>query len=313
LVDNQAPEAPHAGAEPALKVAITALEDGPVQIDPEVLEPTAAPGPSAEMRAGARFDREQSVEGAPLPIEQPLTEPARPLVSPRKPLMEIDPEWTPGSDRAVRVEETGSASASGHGASGFERQLYEDPELGEPFVGIGRAVPIGGVVPETGGLVVSLDGPAATEPVAARRPATSHVNELWETTKTAIRVAVRNGQSEARITLRPAELGEVRITLRYENGGVSAALTADSAQAFEALAQAATELRRGLEQQGVSVLGLEVRMSGDEAQREASLWQDGTGSAESAYDEPLGEDESPDEASDQDDPGSEPGGIDVFA
>src|SRR5207247_3933792 len=108
------------------------------------------------------------------------------------------------------------------------------------------------------------------------RPVTARLHELVAKAETTIRVAVRNGHTDARITLRPPELGEVRITLRYEGGGVSALLTADSGKAVEMLAQASADLRRSLEQQGLSVHGLDVRLAGDDARQGAASWRDGT-------------------------------------
>jgi flagellar hook-length control protein FliK len=300
-------------------------------VDPDHVATSPAPGPSAESRSGVRFDQEQLAEISAAPVEFPPAQTAHPLVSPAKPVADVDPDWKPELDPVLRGEVSPHANAGGHGASAQERQLYEDAELGQPMRGQGRpgsiggagskggstggAVPIGGTVPGGNGLVVSLDGPVANQPVVARRPSTStaRVNEILEAARTTIRVAVRNGQTDAHITLRPAELGTVNITLRYENGGVSAMLTADTAQAFEALAQAASDLRRGLEQQGVNVLGLEVRLGGDDAQGDSNFWQDGTPGAESPFDGFFGEDEPQNQPGDEDEPDETSGGIDVFA
>src|SRR5581483_2701435 len=90
-----------------------------------------------------------------------------------------------------------------------------------------------------------------------------------------MRLAVRDGHAEAKIILRPAELGEVRIHLHYGPGGVSALVTADSPQAAQALAQAAPELRRALEDQGVNVQQLDVGQSGADAERAPDRRSDG--------------------------------------
>jgi flagellar hook-length control protein FliK len=93
------------------------------------------------------------------------------------------------------------------------------------------------------------------------------LHELVEAARTVIRVAARDGQAQARITLHPAELGSVEIRLRYHATGVSADVLADSAQAAQALGQALPDLRRALEAQGMGVLWLDVRQGGGEERR----------------------------------------------
>lgn len=95
------------------------------------------------------------------------------------------------------------------------------------------------------------------------------LHDLPEAANAAIRVAVHDRRSEAVVTLHPAELGAVRIHLSYESGSVTATIVADHADAAQALAQAAPELRRALEAAGLPVHDLDVGHRGD-AQREAS-------------------------------------------
>jgi hypothetical protein len=96
------------------------------------------------------------------------------------------------------------------------------------------------------------------------------------------------GLSAARITLSPPELGQVEIRLRYRGGGVRAELTAESVQAAQALGQASAELRRSLEEQGLTVLGLDIRHAGPEAREDTHGGDDRPGSGRSPGDE-LGE------------------------
>jgi flagellar hook-length control protein FliK len=63
----------------------------------------------------------------------------------------------------------------------------------------------------------------------------------------------------ARIVLHPEELGSVEIRLTYGSDGVSATVRTDSPQAAQTLAQAGGDLKRALEQQGVSLLDLDIR------------------------------------------------------
>ncbi|MFL5963114.1 MAG: flagellar hook-length control protein FliK [Gaiellaceae bacterium] len=94
------------------------------------------------------------------------------------------------------------------------------------------------------------------------------LHELPQAAETAIRLSVRDNRTFAQITVHPEELGPVKITLRYdEQGGITASIHAGSAEAAKTLADAAPDLRRALETQGLSLLGLDVSSDGREAER----------------------------------------------
>ena len=79
-----------------------------------------------------------------------------------------------------------------------------------------------------------------------------------------LRVAVRqNGGATARISLHPADLGGVRITMRVHDGTVAATLAAETPAAAQALTQTASDLRRSLESQGLQIASLDVHVAGD--------------------------------------------------
>jgi hypothetical protein len=207
----------------------------------------------------------------------------------------------PASDRALGgVDEGGVFDRRGQG------HLRDDAHSGS------RGHAYGPVAIEVSAPRLEVASPAAVGGSRAL-PVSSRLNELVETTRATIRFAVRHGHTDARITLRPAELGEVRISLRYENGGVSAMVTADSSKSFEALAQAASDLRRSLEQSGVAVQSLEVRLGGDEARRDPNGWQGGAQFGVTPLDAQLDDDEPDDEATDQQRTAATSGGVDVFA
>ena len=67
----------------------------------------------------------------------------------------------------------------------------------------------------------------------------------------------------ARISLHPADLGGVRITMRVHDGTVAATLAAETPAAAQALAQTASDLRRSLEGQGLQIASLDVHVAGD--------------------------------------------------
>jgi flagellar hook-length control protein FliK len=107
-------------------------------------------------------------------------------------------------------------------------------------------------------LLRAAAAPAA--PARVERPVRLH--ELADAVKTTIRVAAGEGRTTARISLQPEELGRVEIHLRYDGAGVSASVATDSSAAAEVLTAASGELRRSLEAQGFTVLGLDVHQGG---------------------------------------------------
>jgi flagellar hook-length control protein FliK len=271
-----------------------------VDADPAAPAPTthapAAPAPGAEPSATAPEARPAAVS-----IAQPASRPAVADASLESdiPADAVEPETEPAPppSRPGHVPE--------HGRGGEMRR--EDP----PAHGWHRkhdTAPEGAPAPPP----AAHAAPSATEPVtgeqarpAAPTPATAaapveqvamagverpeapiragaRLAELADTVRTVVRLAAEDGRTSARITLYPAELGEVRIRLRYEGGGIAAEVLAESQQAAQALQQAAPELRRSLESQGLNLLWLDVR-SGD-AESEAPWLGEGTdaGSADDA-------------------------------
>jgi flagellar hook-length control protein FliK len=103
------------------------------------------------------------------------------------------------------------------------------------------------------------DVAATTASPAATPQAPVRLAELAQAAQTAIKVTSQNGGASARITLHPNDLGSVDIHLRYGVDGVTATVRADSPQAAQILHDAAPDLKRALEGQGMSLLGFDVR------------------------------------------------------
>ena len=64
--------------------------------------------------------------------------------------------------------------------------------------------------------------------------------------------------------LAPEQLGGIEVHLRHSAAGLSARLVADAPEAAHLLAQAAGELRRSFEAQGLTLVRIDVATSGDE-------------------------------------------------
>jgi flagellar hook-length control protein FliK len=73
------------------------------------------------------------------------------------------------------------------------------------------------------------------------------------------------GVSSARITLSPASLGGITISLSQTQDGLVARVTADHPEAAQTLAQSAGDLKRSLEQSGLSLLRLDIGSTGQQS------------------------------------------------
>ncbi len=99
--------------------------------------------------------------------------------------------------------------------------------------------------------------PAAT-PGAPLPPGGVQMQDMIEAIHASIELAARQGVSSARISLEPAELGEIRIHLSQTGDGLLARVTADTPAAAQALAAGRSELHQALSSLGTSLLGLDI-------------------------------------------------------
>ena len=112
-----------------------------------------------------------------------------------------------------------------------------------------------------------LRGPDAPRPTGELPKMHARLHDLGSRTETAIRLAVRDGHSFARITMRPPELGSIEIRLQYRGGEIVAEVRAENAQTLGMLSQTASDLRRQLEAQGITLADLQLRQSNSEDDR----------------------------------------------
>jgi flagellar hook-length control protein FliK len=91
------------------------------------------------------------------------------------------------------------------------------------------------------------------------------LSDAAQTVRLTIAAARAEGVSHVRIALRPAELGGIEIMLAHGPAGLSATVTADNAQAAQALQRAADELQRTLASQGVNLVSLDIGVAGENA------------------------------------------------
>jgi len=92
-----------------------------------------------------------------------------------------------------------------------------------------------------------------------------------------LQIAVRNGVHEMRITLRPQELGEVRMNIRVEGDQVTARMLVESEQVKAIVEKHFQQLKDSLEQQNLHAAKLSVDVGTDADRRQ--LWQEMTAMA----------------------------------
>jgi flagellar hook-length control protein FliK len=118
-----------------------------------------------------------------------------------------------------------------------------------------------------------------TRPLATAAPASYGVRleQAAETVRTTIAMAARQGSSSARIQLSPASLGGLQIHLQRTVDGLVARVIAEHPEAAQTLAQNGDDLRRSLQQSGMTLLRLDIESSD---RRDPSAHQDpGAGGA----------------------------------
>ena len=105
---------------------------------------------------------------------------------------------------------------------------------------------------------------------AAASPASSGVGmqEMIDSIRATIEIAARQGATQARIALRPEELGQISIRLSQTSEGLLARVSADTPAAAQALADGRSELRQSLSSLGLPLLRLDISSYGQSEARE---------------------------------------------
>jgi flagellar hook-length control protein FliK len=102
----------------------------------------------------------------------------------------------------------------------------------------------------------------STAAPAATLAAGVGMQDMIDSIRATIEVAIRQGTTRARIALQPEELGEIRIHLSQTSEGLLARVTADTPAAAQALASGRAELHHSLSSLGVTLLRLDIGSSG---------------------------------------------------
>jgi flagellar hook-length control protein FliK len=220
---------------------------------PAVAPTTTADATTAALPAAATADTSRP----PAPVAAPAQPPAAAGDQTAAPASG-SPPGNPQGDAPDQAPDRAPAAPAGPAAS---QQAAPPPQASVPAATIVPPVDAGQAVP------VSL--PAAAAPTQAPAHADPRAGVLLsqaaETVRLTISAANRQGVSRARIAIRPAELGGIEIMLAHGPTGLSATLTADSAQAAHAMQRAADELQRTLADQGLNLVSLKIGVAADGA------------------------------------------------
>jgi hypothetical protein len=88
------------------------------------------------------------------------------------------------------------------------------------------------------------------------------MQDMIDSIRATIEIATRRGVTQAKIALKPDDLGEISIHLSQSADGLIARVTADTPAAAQALTDAHSELRQSLGSLGLPLLGLDIGSSG---------------------------------------------------
>ena len=125
------------------------------------------------------------------------------------------------------------------------------------------AAPAAGVGPVAPALLAPVDLPAAARFEQALSALDPDVRNLQAMVRTVRLFTAGTGASEARLVLEPEHLGPVALTVRVEQGSVSAHFRADTPAAHRWIETHQQELRAGLREQGLEVKELVVTTDPD--------------------------------------------------
>jgi flagellar hook-length control protein FliK len=124
------------------------------------------------------------------------------------------------------------------------------------------------------GTVATPQAPSQTSTAPSAADSGVALQQAVETVQATVELAARQGLTQARIQLHPAELGEVRIHLTQTSAGLLARVSAESSAAAQALISAHAELRQSLSSLGIDLAQLHV---GAHESGAADLGQPGAG------------------------------------
>ena len=226
--DSQTHGAPAAGALPILA--------------PTSQTATTSAAPASSTTAAASAPAQPS----PLPAG---ASPAQSATGPRASLLNT----TTSTPDAASLPSSGSLGEStARAIAGTHTETSAEPRLSVPLATSSSPSPI--AVADMQAPVAQAAGGAEGAPVLSYGVG---LQQAIEAVHATIELATRQGLTQARIALSPAELGEIRIHLSQSTQGLIARVTADTPAAAQALAENHSELRQSLDSLGLTALHMD--------------------------------------------------------
>ena len=273
-----------------VQAAQTPVEAAPAA--PVVVAPAQAPVDATAEQAPAPAVPQDATEQAPAQAVQPAAEteataetadtaPAAPAED-EAPVDEAKPRpGRSGDAPGQQADQRGEDKATGTGpvnadakdpnananARAFETPSRtgvtpsRTPEVApviEPAAGAAPAP----TAPATSAAPQTEAAPAASAPAPVRGATT--LQHLARTVDVALQMGQARGITRARLHLHPAELGAIELHLRQTASGMTARVVAESPEAVAVLQQASNDLRRSLEQAGITLTGLDIGARADQ-------------------------------------------------
>jgi flagellar hook-length control protein FliK len=99
------------------------------------------------------------------------------------------------------------------------------------------------------------------EPVPVPTPSHAGLAAAVERVHDLVRIATNRGAARATLQLHPVELGAVNVDLRTTRAGLVATIAASDQAGLDALQHAGAELRRSLEDRGVTLHRIDLQLS----------------------------------------------------
>ncbi len=239
----------------------------PQSAEPVVAKPQVpaqqAPVDPAKVAADAKAAETPAVPAAPV---TPQTE-AKPAATTAEPRVQQAPVAQPQQQQG-KTGDQGKQSAQQQGQQAPLPQQAAPDQARTVAQAYGRNTP-NTEVPTTvpsGTPAAAPAAPVASAPPAAARgdfapPTPVPLARAAENVEHILRLASNRGVTHARLALTPESLGSIDVHLRHTADGVVAKVVAHSADAAQQLQQAASDLRRQLDSQGVNILSLDIGQS----------------------------------------------------
>ena len=155
-----------------------------------------------------------------------------------------------------------STLSAGTGEAGAHDKLWvANPTQASPDGAASGGGHAGGLSENTASPLMPAAADGNSAPTAGELGASGYgvgLQEAIESLHGTIQLAARQGLTQARISLQPEELGEIRINLTQTAQGLLARVTAESPAAAQALAGAHAQLRQSLSSLGINLTRLDI-------------------------------------------------------